>query len=560
MYADIPTLASARAAAPMTPGRPDGPDAPAAPIARVLAWCLHVLTFGLLALTAARAAFDSGPRATATIAVAVACAAVYAAGALLPARGRRAHEPARAGGRERIRGDSDTSARAGVPEPEPGGIGTPTAGHLPGKPPRAGERAREGDGLRAEAGRRALGDGRAAAVWWPVAVGAAWFALLALSAEAVWVAFPLYFLELHLLPRRAGPLAVVGTALVAGGGFAAHQHHFSVAMAIGPALGAAVAVAVVWGYQALYRESEHRRQLIEELTATRADLAAAQHTAGMLAERERLAREIHDTLAQGLSSIQLLLRAAERSLPDAPQDAARYVDQARQAAVDDLAEARRFVVALAPPALDGTTLAGALERLCATTSARHRITARFRLIGAPVPLPTAHEVALLRITQSALANTVRHAHATSAEVRLGYTGSRVTVGVTDDGIGFDPAGLSAVAVEGGGFGLAAMRARLRDLGGTLTVTSTPGDGTALTARLPLPDPATTDPGSVPGEVPQAAPAFAPEAAPEPAPANRADPVPEAPDAVPQQGAVARPRPRSTPVTRPRHAPRTEVRP
>lgn len=109
-------------------------------------------------------------------------------------------------------------------------------------------------------------------------------ALLALSPDGVWVAFPLYFLQLRLLPRRAGWVAVAATAAAAIAGFAAHQHSFSLAMAIGPALGAAVAVAVVWGYQALSRESEHRRQLIEELTTTRADLAAAQHTAGALAE------------------------------------------------------------------------------------------------------------------------------------------------------------------------------------------------------------------------------------------------------------------------------------
>ncbi|WP_367436244.1 sensor histidine kinase [Streptomyces celluloflavus] len=329
---------------------------------------------------------------------------------------------------------------------------------------------------------------RRAAALWLTAVGAAWLVLLALSADGVWVAFPLYFLQLHLLPRRSGLVAVTITAAAAVAGFAAHQGSFSLAMAIGPVLGAAVAVAVVWGYQALYRESEHRRRLIEELTTTRTDLAAAQHTAGVLAERERLAREIHDTLAQGLSSIQLLLRAVERALPNTPQNAARYVEQARQAAVDNLAEARRFVAALTPPALEGTTLAAALERLCATTSTRHRITVRFHHTGDPVPLSTAHEVALLRIAQSALANTVRHAHAATAEVTLSYLGDQVAVDVLDDGRGFDPDHLPVPDPEVGGFGLAAMRARVRALGGTLTVESAPGQGTALAAQLPI-DPA-----------------------------------------------------------------------
>ncbi|ADU09966.1 MULTISPECIES: sensor histidine kinase [Micromonospora] len=334
---------------------------------------------------------------------------------------------------------------------------------------------------------------RWAAAWWLAAVGAAWLVLLGLSPDAIWVAFPLYFLQLHLLPRRAGLAAVIATAAAAVAGFGAHTGSFTAATVIGPALGAAVAVGVVWGYQALYRESEQRRQLIEELTATRADLARAEHTAGVLAERERLAREIHDTLAQGLSSIQLLLRAAERALPGRPGAASGHVDAARQVAVDNLAEARRFVAALTPPTLEGTTLAGALERLCTTTSARHRLAARFHLVGAPVSLSTAHEVALLRIAQSALANTVRHARATTAEVTLSCLGDRIALHVVDNGQGFDPDRLPAPDVDSGGFGLTAMRARMNALGGTLAVESAPGHGTALTAELPLTPPSRTEP-------------------------------------------------------------------
>ncbi|MEU2729195.1 sensor histidine kinase [Streptomyces griseoviridis] len=388
------------------------------PTTRALAWCLHLLVIGLLALAAGRAVADGRPHAGWIVAASAVCALVYAVGPALP-RVRRS---------------------------------------------------------------------RQAAALWLAAVGACWLVLLALSPDAVWVAFPLYFLQLHLLPRRAGPVAVAATAAAAVAGFAAHQHSLTPAVVIGPALGAAVAVAVVRGYQALYRESEQRRRLIEELTATRADLAAAQHTAGVLAERDRLAREIHDTLAQGLSSIQLLLRAAERALPQAPRSAAGYVDQARQAAVDNLAEARRFVAALVPPTLEGTTLADALDRLCATTSARHRLTARFHLTGDPAPLATAHEVALLRIAQSALANTVHHAGATTADVTLTHLGDHVALDVVDDGRGFDPARLPAPDPGSGGFGLAAMRARADALGGTLTIESAPGHGTALAVRLPLTQP------------------------------------------------------------------------
>ncbi|WP_240323319.1 sensor histidine kinase, partial [Amycolatopsis ruanii] len=140
---------------------------------------------------------------------------------------------------------------------------------------------------------------------------------------------------------------------------------------------------------------------------------------------------------------------------------------------------------LTPPALDSNTLAGALERLCATTSARHRLTARFRLTGDPAPLPTAHEVALLRIAQSALSNTVRHAGATTADVTLGYLGDHVVLDVVDDGTGFDPGRVPEPDPDRGGFGLPAMRARMHALGGALTIESAPGQGTALAARLPL---------------------------------------------------------------------------
>ncbi|WP_181773753.1 sensor histidine kinase [Amycolatopsis pittospori] len=320
---------------------------------------------------------------------------------------------------------------------------------------------------------------RRAATGWLIAMGAVWLVLITLTADGVWVAFPLYFLQLHLLSRRVGATAVVATALAAIIAFAAHQGALTLPVAIGPALGAAVAIAVVWGYQALYRESDERRRLIEELTATRADLAEAQHTAGVLAERERLAREIHDTLAQGLTSIQLLLRAAARDLPETSVNAARHVEQARQAAADNLAEARRFVAALTPPALDDLTLTDALERLCDTVGARHRIAARFTVSGTPRPLPTADEVVLLRIAQAGLANTVRHAHASTAEVTLHHLGDQVGLDIVDDGVGFDP--------EETGFGLLAMRARVQALDGTFTVESAPGEGTRLIARLPNPE-------------------------------------------------------------------------
>ncbi|MFZ4302087.1 sensor histidine kinase [Streptomyces cinereoruber] len=335
---------------------------------------------------------------------------------------------------------------------------------------------------------------RAAAVWLGV-LGASWLAMLWLTPEALWVAFPLYFLQLHLLPVRWSLPAVALTAGAAILSYVGHGAALNPGVFIGPLLGAAVAVATVLGYQALYRESERRRRLIEELIGARAELAAAERHAGTLAERERLAREIHDTLAQGLSSIQLLLRAAERALPpDSP--AAGHIERARRAAQDNLTEARRFVRALTPSDLEHGSLAAALERLCEPGAGPYGPGAgagaygpgagprvRFSVSGTPVELPTPYEVALLRIAQSALANTVRHASASRAEITLSFMDASVTLDVVDDGEGFEPG--SVRPSSEGGFGLPAMRARAESLGGTFTVESAPGQGTAVAVSLPL---------------------------------------------------------------------------
>ncbi|MGW6491971.1 sensor histidine kinase [Streptomyces sp. NPDC055056] len=343
---------------------------------------------------------------------------------------------------------------------------------------------------------------RRAAASWLAALTASWLILVALSPDALWVAFPLYFLQLHLLPARWSVPAVTLTAGAAIASFVAHGAPLTPGAFIGPLLGAAVAAATVLGYEALYQESERRRALIEELVATRAELAEAERTAGTLAERERLAHEIHDTLAQGLSSIQLLLRAAQRLLPpDSP--AAPHLEQARSTAQDNLAEARRFVRALTPPGLDGGSLGAALERLCRAPAVGGPAV-RFSVSGPPAALPTPYEVALLRIAQSALGNTLRHARADRAEITLSFMDTAVALDVVDDGVGFAPGAVGPYPGGGdqdrtdGGFGLPAMRSRAESLGGTFTVEAAPGQGTAVAVTLPLPaaaEPAGNRPGS-----------------------------------------------------------------
>ncbi|MFF7017949.1 MULTISPECIES: sensor histidine kinase [Streptomyces] len=436
------------------------------PVAAALRLCLHALLLGLLALVAVRAVSEGAPHAGAVVTLTLVTAGAYGTGALA-GTGVRATSVRRDGQAEAA---TETAARA-IPVRQRVRAGT-AARPIP---------------VRQRMLAASVRPGTEAAATWLTALCVLWLALLVLSPDALWVAFPLYFLQLHLLPTRWGVPAVVVTAAAAITSFVVHRQEIAPGAFIGPLIGAAVAIATVLGYDALFRESERRRELIVELVATRAELAEAERTAGTLAERERLAREIHDTLAQGLSSIQLLLRAAERTLP-AGAPATAHVRAAREAAQANLAEARSFVRALTPPDLEHGSLAGALERLCARTTGPD-LTVRFAVSGAPVELPTPYEVALLRTAQSALANTVRHAAAGRAEITLSFMDTSVALDVVDDGRGFDPSAVPVDERGDGGFGLPAMRSRAATLGGTLSVESAPGQGTALAVTLPVAAPA-----------------------------------------------------------------------
>lgn len=329
--------------------------------------------------------------------------------------------------------------------------------------------------------------------WWFFLLLGTWILLLVLTPDAIYLAFAWFFLLLHLLPRPAALGAIALTTAAAVAGFGWHQDTFTPGMVIGPVLGAGVAISTVFGYQALRAESEQRRRLIIELDRTRHELAAVQHRAGVLDERERLAREIHDTLAQGFSSIQLLLQAANRSLDPTrevdPVRAGGLIEQARRAAQDNLAEARRVVAALAPGDLQESTLPAALQRLCESTTARTGITVAFHLAGPAPLLDTPVEVALLRIAQGALGNTEQHSGATRADVTLTSMDTKVSLDVLDNGVGFDPQTVTLDHAPRerdtgqGGFGLWSMRSRAADRGGVLSVESAPGGGTAISVHL-----------------------------------------------------------------------------
>lgn len=221
-------------------------------------------------------------------------------------------------------------------------------------------------------------------------------------------------------------------------------------------------------------QSAERAELIGELEASRAEVARLSAERGALAERERLAGEIHDTLAQGLTSIIMLVQAAE-----AQADPSRHLALAVRTARENLAEARSLIAALSPAPLDGFTLEEALRRVTARLGEDVGVDASFTVEGASWPLPAAVDVVLIRAAQESLANVRKHAAATSVRVVLEYGEGEVTLRVRDDGAGFDVAFAE-------GFGLRAMRTRVEHEGGTFGVDSSPGNGTTLRVTMRTP--------------------------------------------------------------------------
>lgn len=215
-----------------------------------------------------------------------------------------------------------------------------------------------------------------------------------------------------------------------------------------------------------------------------AQLLARSRETATLEERARLAREIHDTLAQGLTGIVLQLGAAQRALAAASEDAEQHLDLAQRMAREALAEARRSVWNMRVPALERGDLADALRGL-ASRPLHGETSAVFEQRGTPWPLPPSVESALLRVAQEALVNVAKHANASEVRVLLEYTPADVRLRISDNGDGFDPAAVQARGVASeltGGFGLLGMRERISALGGTLSLTSE--QGAAVLAIVP----------------------------------------------------------------------------
>ena len=278
-----------------------------------------------------------------------------------------------------------------------------------------------------------------------------WFGFLAIAT---------FTFAYSIVPWPAELLAVGGAAVVAGlaQGSSIHRDPLGVvAVVLIIVVNVAIMCGMSWGLRLAERGTQR---------------------AGAEAERTRLAGDIHDTLAQNFAGIVTQLQAAEQ----APDDVARqrHTDAALDLARDGLAEARRSVQALRPPALEGARLPEALEGVADRWSARTGIPVEVTTAGAERALRTETDVALLRTAQEALTNIERHAAAGRVALSLRYESRGARLEVRDDGNGFDPRSTA----PRDGYGLVAMRERLESLAGRLVVESQPGYGTAIRAEVP----------------------------------------------------------------------------
>ena len=359
--------------------------------------------------------------------------------------------------------------------------------------------------------------GRTAAGTWLAVLLGVWALAVLRHPDMMWVAFPLFFVALHAVhvilgrPRLALACVAAMTVVVV---VASLERGTAPGAVLGPAVGAAVAVVVFHACRLLVVESERQRSVAEQLRATRAELAASERHAGVLAERERLAREIHDTLTQGLASIVLVSRAAQDAVRagDAPL-ADERLETVRTTAAENLAESRAFVRGLRAPVdgvqggadRAGSALEAALEAAVRGFRARRQalgrpVEAELAVVGEPVAVGEAVETVLVRAAQSSLANVDQHARTDRCRITLTWMDGEVALDVADDGVGFDPEAARArasraaasdpaaprPAQEGTGVGLAGLAERVAGVGGRVDVESAPGQGCVVAVRIPVP--------------------------------------------------------------------------
>lgn len=333
---------------------------------------------------------------------------------------------------------------------------------------------------RGDAGRAAETDLLLPSRGWVLGLAAAWMASTFVSAAFVWIAFPLFFLVLFALGRVAGPLVLGVVALwaVAAPLIADAQWSLGIGEILGPVVGAAFSLIAHAVYRRLLIETDRNRQLVTQLRAAQSELADSERRKGIAEERQRLAQDIHDTLAQGLNSIVMLSRGARAAHPEAADAFFRIEETARE----NLADARRLVRGLAERAPQTT-----LEQALRTVISRAEMLGEqprweLRIDGTPRELAPAQAETLHRAAQSLVANVQRHAEAQRCVLTLAWWPGRVSLDVVDDGRGFDPS--APTNSREGGDGLRLLRARLSRAGGTVAIDSAPGEGTTVGLTLP----------------------------------------------------------------------------
>jgi signal transduction histidine kinase len=209
-------------------------------------------------------------------------------------------------------------------------------------------------------------------------------------------------------------------------------------------------------------------------------LSVQSRTSAVLAERNRFARDIHDTLAQGFTGVILQLEAAEEAAArDLASRAAEHIARAAALARECLQEARRSVSALRPQALENNEWSAALNELIRNMTEGTSLAAEFISSGVKHAIPAEWEENLLRIGQEVLTNTIRHASASQFKVQLVFDADEVKLDLRDNGRGFDP------TLVTDGFGLLGMRERVESMGGDFRIRSEHGAGTAIAIVLPI---------------------------------------------------------------------------
>jgi signal transduction histidine kinase len=327
-----------------------------------------------------------------------------------------------------------------------------------------------------------------------------------LAAALVWIdpAFGVFayigFLYSYGLGDRWRIAGFIATALIVSAAMSGGYPSRGTGHTLGYLLIAAILVALVYNTARITThavdQSVERGRIIAELAEANRRLAASMEEnsqlqaqlmvqareAGVTEERQRMAGEIHDTLAQGLTGIIAQLEAADHTRGD-EGELSRHLGQAAALARSSLTEARRSVRALRPGQLEQASLPEALGELARGWSEQTGVTARLDTTGTPVRAGADVEAALFRVTQEALSNAAKHAQAGRVQLTLSYTGDMLLLDVADDGNG--GASLNGGASPNGGYGLAGMKQRLARIGGTLTIESAPGSGTTLNAAVPL---------------------------------------------------------------------------